>query len=233
VARTAEIINDRWTTLIIRELLAGVEGFNALHRSLPGISRSTLTERLRRLVDDGIIERRAGQSGRVTTYRLTQAGQDLQIVIGAMASWGFHWAFGEPRPEEQDPWLLLWWMRRRVEPATLPQRRVVVQFDFTGTWSGSYWLLLERSDVTICLHHPGFDLDLVVTADVGTLYRIWLGQIELSRAQRAGLVQVDGPPSLVRGFTTRWVDWNAYANAPRPATAVIDPEVADVTERAR
>jgi DNA-binding HxlR family transcriptional regulator len=213
VARTAEIVADRWTPLIIRELLAGIDGFNTLHRSLPGISRSILAERLRRLEHDGIITRHAGSAGRMTTYQLTPAGQDLQLVISGMAAWGFRWAFGDPRPEEQDPWLLLWWMRRRVNAAALPDRRIVVQFDFSGGWTGSYWLLIEPADVTICLHHPGFDIDLLVRADVGILYRVWLGQLSLTSAQRAGQIEVDGPPSLARAFATRWFVWSPFPDA--------------------
>jgi DNA-binding HxlR family transcriptional regulator len=213
VARTSEIIADRWTPLIIRELLAGVDGFNGLYRSLPGISRSVLVDRLQRLEYDGIIERHPGGAGRMTTYQLTPAGQDLRLIIDGMAAWGFRWAFGDPRPEEQDPWLLLWWMRRRVNAAALPERRIVVQFDFSGGWTGSYWLLLESTDVTICLQHPGFEIDLLVNTDVSALYRVWLGQLTLTAAQRAGLIQVDGPRALARPFLNEWFDWNAFAAA--------------------
>jgi len=228
VARTAEIIADRWTPLIVRELLAGVDGFNALYRSLPGISRSVLTDRLRCLANDGVVVMRRGEAGQRTTYRLTPAGQDLSRVLAAMADWGFRWAFGDPRPEEQDPWLLLWWMRRGALPVALPERRVVVQFDFTGPWMGTYWLLLESCEVTICLHHPGYDIDMLVTTDASTLYRVWLGRLSLAQAQRAGRVQIDGPPDLVRGFTTSWFNWDAYASSPPPrSTGIADMAVPD------
>lgn len=206
VARTAEIIGDRWTTLIVRELLAGIEGFNALQRSLPGIARSVLLDRLRRLEAEGVVTRDPRPHG-VVAYVLTPAGEDLRGIIDAMAAWGFRWAFGEPRAEELDPWLLLYWMRRRANTAGLPAERVVVQFDFSGGWSGVYWLLVEPQEIVVCLHHPGFEIDLYVSADVATLYKVWLERLPLAAAQRAELIRLDGPPALARAFTHDWFIW--------------------------
>lgn len=207
VARTAEIVADRWTPLIVRELLDGADGFNALQRALPGIARSVLADRLRRLEADGIMVREARENGSPVSYALTPAGQELRGVIDAMAVWGFRWAFGEPRAEELDPWLLLYWMRRRANAAGLPEQRVVVQFDFNGGWSGSYWLLIEPEDIVVCLHHPGFEIDLHVLADVATLYKVWLERMPLAVAQRANLIRLDGPPALARAFTHDWFVW--------------------------
>src|SRR5918996_5250318 len=114
VARVAEILADRWTVLIVRELLADVSHFNKLERGLPGISRSLLAERLRRLVQSGVLERHAAKRGKRIAYRLTPAGRELQQMIETLGDWGARWAFGNPRPNELDPIVLLWWMRRRV-----------------------------------------------------------------------------------------------------------------------
>jgi DNA-binding HxlR family transcriptional regulator len=154
VARASEILADRWTLLIVRELLAGVDHFNALDRGLPGISRALLVERLRRLERMGVVARRASSAGRAVEYSLTPAGRQLQVIIDAMGGWGARWAFGDPRPSELDPVVLLWWMRRRVHRERLPARRVVIQFDFHGGHTGRYWLVLERTDVSVCLQHP-------------------------------------------------------------------------------
>ena len=133
IARTTEILADRWTILIVRELLVDVNGFNELERGLPGISRPLLVERLRRLVRTGVLERRATKRGRRVEYRLTPAGRDLRPIIRKLGEWGVRWAFGDPRPNELDPGILLWWMRRRVCFACLSgRRRVLLQFDFRG-----------------------------------------------------------------------------------------------------
>jgi DNA-binding HxlR family transcriptional regulator len=132
VARTAEILADRWTVLIIRELLADVNHFNQLQRGLPHMSRTLLAERLRRLERAGVLERRVVGRGKQTEYRLTSAGRELQSIIDQFGEWGARWAFGDPRTSELDPIVLLWWMRRRVCIEAIGERRVVIQFDFSG-----------------------------------------------------------------------------------------------------
>jgi DNA-binding HxlR family transcriptional regulator len=216
VARASEILADRWTPLIVRELLAGVCRFNDLDRGLPVISRALLVERLRRLERMGIVERHPSGEGRPTEYQLTRAGRQLQRVIDVLGGWGARWAFGDPRPTELDPIVLLWWMKRRVRRHRLPPRRVVIQLDFYGARRGSYWLVLERADVSVCLQHPRFEIDLHVTADLEAFYRVWLGRIPLAQALRAGSVRFDGMPAAVRAFP-QWFAWSPMAEAVRAA----------------
>lgn len=217
VARASEILADRWTLLIVRELLAGIRHFNDLDRGLPGISRALLVDRLRRLERMGVLQRRTGPEGRATEYALTGAGRQLQRVIDVLGAWGARWAFGDPRPSELDPVVLLWWMRRRVHRHRLPPRRVVIQFDFRGGRAGSYWLVLERTDVSVCLQHPRFDVDLRVIADLEAFYRVWLGRIRMEQALREGRVRLDGVPAMVRAFS-HWFAWSPMADAVRVAT---------------
>ena len=127
VARAAEILGDRWTLLIVRELIGGVSGFNALARCLPGISRSVLAQRMRALERAGVVERRASGGGRTLGYRLTPAGRDLRGVLEATGTWGATWALGDPLPGEIDPSLLVLWMARHVELERLPRGRTVVE----------------------------------------------------------------------------------------------------------
>lgn len=215
LARASEIFADRWTPLIVRELLAGIHRFNDLDRGLPGISRALLVERLRRLERTGIVARRSDGAGR-TEYRLTPAGQQLQRVIDVLGGWGARWAFGDPRRAELDPVVLLWWMKRRVHRSRLPRRRIVVQFDFKGPRAGRYWLLLERTDVSVCLQDPRLDLDLRVLADIEAFYRVWLGRLTLDDALRAGVVALTGERGAVRGFR-EWFSWSPMAKAVRAA----------------
>ena len=216
VARATELLADRWTLLIIRELLADIRRFNDLDRGLPGISRALLVERLRRLEQTGVVERRAAH-GRSVEYHLTAAGRQLQPVIDVLGGWGARWAFGEPRAEELDPVILLWWMKRRVHHQRLPAGRTVLQFDFRGERSGSYWLVLERRDVSVCLQHPKFEIDLRIAADIRAFYRVWLGRIPLGDALRERTVRLDGAPETVRGFA-RWFAWSPMAPVVRAAS---------------
>jgi DNA-binding HxlR family transcriptional regulator len=215
VAKASEILGDRWTLLIVREMLGGATGFNELQRGLPGISRPVLSDRMRALERAEVIERRTGPKGRTLDYRLSTAGRDLEPVVQAIGEWGATWSVTEPRPDELDPYLLIVWMARHVDRQRLPAARTVVQFDFRAP-KQRYWMVLEPAEVSVCLQHPGFDVDFEVIADTATLYRIYLGRAELGGAIRAGQLTMIGPSALQRGFG-RWFTWSAFAPASRTA----------------
>ena len=219
VAQALDIIGDRWTLLIIRDMLTGARHFNDLERGLPGISRALLSQRLRMLERMGIVRKRLRQSDRHSTeYYLTPAGEALQDVIQSLLLWGTEWAFGDPTPEQLDPLLLLWWMRSRVNLQYLPQDRVVVQFDFHGAKTVSYWLMLARDDVTICLTHPGYEIDVLVVADLSTFFKVWLGKLDYDEVLDTRDLIVTGAPRLTRGFPT-WFARSVAAPAVRASRA--------------
>ncbi|HSB02740.1 MAG TPA: helix-turn-helix domain-containing protein [Anaerolineales bacterium] len=217
IARSVEILGDRWTLLIIRDLLGGRQHFNELERGLPGIPRALLADRLRHLQRVGVLERQVEAGGRRTRYRLTQAGQELGQVIEALTHWGARWAFGEPDESELDPILLLWWMRDRVHRERLPRRRVVVEFAFHGPRRYTYWLILQPTDVSICLTHPGFEVDVLITADLAALYKVWLGRMSFTEAVHDQQVELNAAPSFVRNFP-RWFAWSPVAEVVRAET---------------
>ncbi len=215
IAKASEVVGDRWTLLIVSEIIAGANRFNDIARGLPRISRPLLAQRLRALQHSGVVERTAGPSARASRYHLTTAGEELGPLIRALAEWGAKWAFGEPRPDELDPLLLLWWIRRGVNSEALPGRRVVVRFDFRDG-EGTYWLVLKPDDVSVCLQDPGFDIDVVVTADLAALYEVWLGRTALADAKADDRVRIDGAPSLTRAFPS-WLSLAPIAYAVRSA----------------
>ena len=202
-ARAAEILGDRWTLLIIRDLLCGVSHFNELEHGLPGISRALLAERLSRLQQIGIVKRKDVGGRHRTSYELTKAGIELREPVNSLTEWGAKWAFGEPEPSELDPVLLLWWMRGRVYFERLPQKQIVVEFVFHPAHKRKYWLVMKPDDVSVCLHYPGFESDVQVIADLSTFYQVWLGRTTFATALRNRSIEIVGIPSLVRGFP-RW-----------------------------
>jgi DNA-binding HxlR family transcriptional regulator len=215
VAKATETLGDRWTVLIVREMLGGARGFNELQRGLPGISRSVLADRMRALERAEVVDRRTGPKGRTLEYRLTPAGRDLQPVVQAIGEWGATWSFTEPRPEELDTDLLIVWMARHVDRSLLPANRTVVQFDFREP-RRRYWMVLEPSEVSVCLQHPGLGVDLEVAVDTTALYRVYMGRAALGGAIRAGQLTLTGPRALQQGFG-RWFTWSAFAPASRSA----------------
>jgi DNA-binding HxlR family transcriptional regulator len=217
MARATEILGDRWTLLIVRELLYGVEHFNDLERGLPGISKALLAERLRRLQQVGVLERQVESDRRRPSYRLTSAGESLQPIMDAFIEWGARWCFGEPRPEELDPILLLWWIREGgIYADRLPEQRVVVEFSFREVGEGSYWMVLERDDISVCLKDPGFERDILVTANLSAFYEVWLGRITLAEAMRKEYITLDGPTALIRAFP-KWLALSPMASVVRAA----------------
>jgi DNA-binding HxlR family transcriptional regulator len=215
VAKATEILGERWTLLIVRELLGGASGFNELQRGLPGISRSVLAQRLRELERAEIVRRRTGPKGRTLAYRLTPAGRDLASVVQAVGEWGASWAFTDPLPDELDPDLLVVWMARHVDRGRLPEGKTVLQFDFEAP-DRRYWMVLEPEEVSVCLQHPGFDVDLHVRVDTATLYRIYLGRADLGGAMKAGKLTLEGPAQHREAFG-RWFTMSLFAPASRAA----------------
>jgi DNA-binding HxlR family transcriptional regulator len=193
ISRSAEILGDRWTIHIVRDLLTGSERFNELIRGNPGLSRALLARRLRQLQAVGVVEQH--DDG---TYHLTEAGLDLQPVVFGLATWGARWTFGEPTETELDPDLLLWWLHRRLDPTKLPGPRFVVYVHFTDHPT-RYWIVVEQ-DASLCLADPGFEIDVTLRTDLSALYRTYLGHASLSNARRAGTLGVDGSRASVRAF---------------------------------
>ncbi len=218
VAKAAEVFAERWTPLIMREILLGSRHFNELERGLPRISRSVLAQRLKSLEHDGLIVRRGAEDGRSSEYLPTPAGQELFDVIQLLGVWGARWMNREVQPEDTDIDLLMWDMHRRIELDRLPGRRIVVEVQFTGLSHRRYWLVLERSGASVCVTDPGFDIDLSITADTMTLHRVWVGHQAFETALRSRAIQIDGPPELCRAFPT-WLQLSMFSHVAPVAAA--------------
>jgi DNA-binding HxlR family transcriptional regulator len=220
VALGSEIFAQRWTPLILRELLLGSHSFSALKQGLPRISRNLLVQRLAYLEEAGVVERRARPSGRGFDYHPTAAGEELRPIVFALGAWGYKWTAQELRPENLDAGLLMWFLRRRVQTDFLPEEKVVARFEFWGAegkrpaWldeQQSFWLVLDKPDVELCLSDPGFDVGLTVRAELATMIHVYLGHVPLGEALRAHDVELSGRRDLVRGFRG-WLGISHYAH---------------------
>lgn len=214
VAMASEVLTERWTPLVVRELLCGTTRFNDLRRGVPLMSPSLLSKRLRTLERVGVVEREGND------YRLTQAGEELRPIIESMGVWGQRWARGDVEAKHHDATLLMWDIRRNVHLERLPARRTVVHVHLKGSSDGKshYWLLLDRAGADVCLADPGYEVDLVVVGHVRTMVDYWMGAIDFARAVRSGELQVQGPARLARAFPT-WFRRSAFATVELPATA--------------
>ena len=212
VALGAEVFAERWTPLILRELLAGSHRFSELQRGLPGIPRALLVQRLGSLQRAGLIERRPNRGGRGFEYHLSPAGLSFRPVVEALGRWGYQWAADQVRPDNLDAGLLMWFLRRRVRVDRLPAERVTVQFEFRDADKRRFWLVLHRPEVDLCLADPGFDTNLCVTSDVRAFTQVYLGHVSIAHALGDGSVTLVGRSDLRRAFGG-WIGLSPFANS--------------------
>ncbi len=179
LAMAAELLCTRWTMVLLRELVAGTTRFNDLRRGVPKMSPTLLSQRLKELEAAGIIERHALKSEKgVFEYHLTESGKDLRPIVEAMGFWGQRWVEARQSLKNLDPSLLMWDMRRNLEPSPLPRRRIVIEFLYQElpVSKRSWWLVVEpHGEVDLCWSDPGFDVDLYVSTDLRTMTSIWMG----------------------------------------------------------
>jgi DNA-binding HxlR family transcriptional regulator len=215
LAKAAEMLGDRWTLLIVRDILTGAHRFSEIERGLPGISPTLLAQRLRTLERYGIVERRPTSVGR-PEYWLTAVGQDLEPAVLGLGSWAARHFGHEPSADDLNSSVLILWVERFLHAALLPNGRHVARFDFTAPRRESRWLLIDRGEATACDHDPGPEPALVVTTDLRTLHNVFAGRIAMRAALREGALRIDGEPDLVRSFP-RWFGFSPFAEETRAA----------------
>lgn len=210
VAQALEVFGERWTLLVIRELLEGSTRFSDLQKGVPLMSRSVLAQRLQSLCDAGVVERTSGG------YRLTEAGLELGPIVIECGNWGARWARRKLKNEDVDVGLLMWDIRRRIDTASIPREAVLVQMEFRGAPRGKERFFLHFKDgaVELCLTNPGYDVDLRLSTTPRVMAEVWLGEVAFAAAVQSGDLRVEGPTRLVRAFPG-WLKLSVFANGSR------------------
>lgn len=214
VAKAMELFDERWTLLVVRELVAGSRHFNELRRGVPRMSPTLLSKRLQQLVRGGIVERQV--DGGEVAYLLTPAGQELRPVLEALSLWGTRW-IGNLGDEDLDPKLLLWDMHRNVDHDAVPPGRTVLWFRFQDVPANlrDWWLVIHSGEVDVCDVDLGYPVAVTVTAKLRSLTQVWRGDTSWSTALRSGGLELDGPAELRRAVPG-WFTLPPYAAVPRP-----------------
>ena len=216
VAKAMELLDERWTLLIVRELVSGSSRFNDLRRGLPRMSPTLLSKRLQQLVAAGVVERRPAD-GEVQ-YTLTVAGQELRPIVEAVGAWGVRWV-GELGDADLDPKLLLWDMHRNIDHAAVPSGRTVVALTFPDVPAPhprSWWLVIADGEADVCDEDPGHEITVSLTADLRALVEVWRGDRTWTEALRTGQMRVHGPEAVRRALPG-WFTLSLFASVPRPA----------------
>jgi len=201
IAKAAEILAERWTILVVRELMFGSRRYNDIRRGVPRMSPTLLVQRLKQLERAGVIQRLKGENERQPEYELTRAGLELRPVLMSFAAWGHRWAFDGFSRQDLDPGFLMWSIRRCVSVALLPQARTVIHVQFSDRISlRNWWLVIENGAVDLCIKDPGHDVDLYVYTDLLTLTSYFDNRLSLGEAKATGRFKLHGSSELIRGF---------------------------------
>ncbi|MEU5884958.1 helix-turn-helix domain-containing protein [Spirillospora sp. NPDC047279] len=213
VAKAMELLDERWTLLVIRELLLGSRHFNELRRGVPRMSPTLLSKRLNQLVRAGVVHRR--EEGDQVHYLLTEAGLELRPIVEALGAWGVRW-IGDLGDEDLDPKLLMWDMRRNIDHAAAPPGRTVVLFRFPDVPAKlrHWWLVIARGEADVCDFDPGHDVTVTLEARLRDMIRVWRGDVRWADALLAGELTVQGPQEL-RRTVPGWFTLSGFAEIPR------------------
>jgi DNA-binding HxlR family transcriptional regulator len=212
VAMAAEIFCSRWTPLILREMVAGTRRFNDLRRGVPRMSPTLLSKRLMELREAGIIEEVATRKGG-KEYQLTPAGEDLEPIVMALGFWGQRWVESKLSLKNLDPSLLMWDMRRWLDPKPLPKRRCTISYHFADTEKArqNYWLVVEPDGkVDLCNADPGFEVDLFITGSLRAMTAIWMGVTTVKQEVEARELDIQGDKALARDMQ-EWLGLSPFA----------------------
>lgn len=214
VAKAMELLDERWTLIVVRELLRGSQHFNDIRRGVPKMSPALLSKRLQTLARAGVVDR-AEVNGRAT-YTLTEAGRELDAVVEALGAWGMRWV-GELGDKDLDPRLLMWDIRRTVPIEEWPRTRTVLTFKLSGVpaKASSWWLMVSDGEADVCEVDPGHDVAAAVSTSLSRLTQIWRGDVSWSHALRDGSVAIAAPTEVRRAVPT-WLGQSSLAAVPRP-----------------
>lgn len=215
IAKASEILGERWTSLVIREIGAGSESFNDLRRGLPRISPSLLSSRLKTLEDAGVLARTKSEEG--VRYSLTEAGCELRPIIVQMGVWGQRWARSNLGRDDLDPSLLMWDIHRSINVDYFNAPITTLYFEFSD-YSAAFrrwWLIVREGKVDVCMKDPGHDVDLEIKTDLRTLTGVWMGDIALGQTLRDERIRLSGLTRLKRDIST-WLGKNYFADV-KPA----------------
>ena len=206
-----DIIGDRWTPLIIRELTVGASGFNEIHRGIPRMSRTLLSQRLRVLERRGLVHRDPAARGTPGGYVLSPAGEALSQVVWSLGHWAAEWMFSDPSDEVCDGLSLIWRLHQHAEVAKLPRDQTIVHLVLTGDGGAEGWLDIDAEGMTVCKDDQGKDVDLAVEADTAQMYRWLMGLVPFGELVAKGDARLLGPTRLGRAFPT-WFRVSAFGS---------------------
>lgn len=214
LAKASELLCEKWTLLIIRELLMGGKRFNDFKRGMSHISPTMLTKRLNELTDNGLVIRRKIPDQRGYEYFLTESGKELAPLIQQIGEWGMRWTRNQISDAELDIELLMLYLERSIDPNKLPGNNTTLCFNFTDLdKTPKWWIVVSNENIDVCTVDPGKEVDIWFNTDLRTMIEIWMGDISYKTAIREQKLQLIGPSDLTN-HVTRWMSNSVFAEIP-------------------
>jgi DNA-binding HxlR family transcriptional regulator len=196
LSRALDVVGERWTILIVRELLAGPRRYTDLHADLPGVSTDVLATRLKEMEQDGLItRRRLPPPGAATVYELTPRGQDLLPALTLLADWGAA-GLTERRPTDalRAHWFAIPLLRQLAELAAPDEGTVDIQLD-----EGTFHVVISNAGPSYA-HGPAGHPDARLTLDADACLAVSQGRASLHEMIKKGRVVVDGTGPLAHAL---------------------------------
>jgi DNA-binding HxlR family transcriptional regulator len=222
IAKAMEVVGEKWTMLIVRELLMGASRFSEMQRGLPTLSPALLSKRLTSMEQSGLVVRKriAGQRG--YEYFPTNACKELLPVIEVIGGWGMHWARDQMTESDFDPGLLMLYLERSVKPEKLIGNETVIRFDFNDVKDHPHWwIVVDGQKVSVCVTDPGKEVDIYFNVCVRVMCEIWMGELSYKRAINDGKLQLVGPKALTKNVAD-WLAPSVFAGD-QPSSAILNP----------
>lgn len=214
LAKASELLCEKWTLLIIRELLMGGKRFNDFQRGMASISPTMLTKRLNELTENGLIVRKKIPGQRGYEYFLSESGKELAPIIQQIGEWGMRWTRSQLPDSELDIELLMLYLERSINPEHLPGDSTILSFNFTDqNKMAKWWIVVSNDDVDVCTVDPGKEVDIWFNTDLRTMIEIWMGYTTYKAAIREQKLQIIGPSALTNNINS-WLDNSVFAEIP-------------------
>jgi DNA-binding HxlR family transcriptional regulator len=221
VSKAAELLGERWTLLIIRELVLGTTRFNDFQRALSQISPTLLTKRLNQLEEAGLVVRKTMPNQRRIEYHPTAASKELKPIILGLGEWGMRWARGQMNDDELDVEILMYDLQRRIDAEQLPGGRTVIKFFFQALPKFAHWWIVIEPDGTrvLCVHNPRLPVDIELITDLRSMSHVWAGDMDIRMAKDTGRLELKGNAILIRTISS-WLRPGTFAHI-RPQSGLI------------
>lgn len=214
IAKASEILGEKWTILIIRELLMGSTRFSSLQRGLGFISPTLLTKRLAMLEERYLIYRKRIPGQRGYEYHPTESCRELMPVLTEIGNWGMRWARNNLSETDYDVELLMLYLERSIKPDQLPGMETILQFNFLDIKEApNWWIIINGNQVDVCTTDPGKDVDVYFSTTVKTMTEVWMEQITFKEVIKDSKLIITGPRALTKNIGS-WMKSCVFTDLP-------------------